>query len=125
MPLRRQILFFLGVAALQAVGNYGTYLLLLQITDWPIAFLAAVAMGIAVQTALQIKSTFRSKLKFDISVRYVIYQIGYMAVFAILLGATIRAGVPAAVAPIPVLVIVAPLHFLLSRMIITGRGTAS
>jgi putative flippase GtrA len=125
MPLRRQILFFLVVAALQAVGNYGTYLLLLQITDWPIAFLAAAAVGIAVQTALQIKSTFRSKLKLDISVRYVIYQIGYMAVFAILLGATIRAGVPAAVAPIPVLVIVTPLHFLLSRMIITGRGTAS
>jgi hypothetical protein len=33
MPLRREILFFLVVAALQAVGNYGIYLLLLQITD--------------------------------------------------------------------------------------------
>ena len=48
-----------------------------------------------------------------------------MAVFASLLGVTISAGMPATLAPIPVLLIVTPLNYLLSRLIVVGRGPFS
>jgi hypothetical protein len=64
--------------------------------------------GIITRNRHEYKTGHKPKLRSDISVRYAILSIGYMAVFAILFGATIGVGVPAAVVPIPVRVLVMP-----------------
>ena len=55
----REVLSFLVIAALQALVNYGVYLLMLRVASWQIAFLAAAAAGIGLQRSF--KSSPRSE----------------------------------------------------------------
>jgi putative flippase GtrA len=115
----RAFLKFLGVALLQNIANYGVYLLVLLIAPWWVAFACAMVVGLSIQTVMQIRATFGQKLEWRVSRRYIAYQLGYTAVFATLLGQVIGYGVPAAYAPLLVMVVVTPANFLLSRWIIT------
>lgn len=117
-----ELIKFLLVSTAQAVANYGTYLLVLLVAPWWVAFACAVAVGIALQTVLQIRTTFATRMRLGTSSRYVAYQLGYLGVFAALLSLTIHQGVPPAYAPLVVLAIVTPANFVLTRWVITRRS---
>lgn len=120
----REFLSFIFVSGLQLVANYGTYLIILPIAGlWP-AFLSALAVGLTVQTILQITRTFREKITLNLSARYVGYQLCYTAVFAGLLKLTVDFGIPAEVAPIAVMMIATPINYVLSRWVIKKREVA-
>lgn len=110
---------FILVSALQAVANYGSYLLVLMVAPWWVAFAVAVIFGIGLQTLLQIHATFGSEVTLVRSGRYIAYQLGYLAVFATMLSLVIGWGVRPAYAPLVVLAIVTPANFVLTRWVIT------
>ncbi len=116
-PLREWVSFLI-VGGVQAVANYGTYLLVLQVATWQVAFLAALAVGITVQSILQIRATFGEKLTWRSGRRYAGYQLGYAVVFWMLLSLVIGLGVMEEFAPLVVMCITTPANFLLSRKII-------
>ena len=78
--------------------------------------------NVTVQTGLQITTTFREKITFRVSARYVVYQLGYTVVFASLLWLTISSGVHPAYAPLFVIAVVTPVNFAVSRWVIKGRA---
>ena len=125
MKFDRKFLTFVGVAAVQAVANYGTYLLVLQVAPWYVAFACAAVVGIALQTLLQIRATFGTKLTYSVGWRYIAYQVVYLAIFTVLLATAISAGILPSLAPLAVLIVIAPVNFLLSRWIITRPGSAA
>jgi len=119
-----QFVRFIAVQGIQAIGNYGTYLIVLQYAAWPIAFVAALVVGIFIQTVLQVKATFAGKLNFRVGGSYVIFLLAYAAIYATLLSLVIAAGVAPAFAPLVVLCVMTPVNFLVSRMIILGRASS-
>ena len=121
---RHQFVRFVTVSGIQAIGNYGTYLVVLRYADWPIAFLAALAVGIAIQTTLQIKTTFKGELNFRVASFYILFQLFYAVLYGTLLAVVIASGVAPAFAPLVVLLVMTPLNFLVSRMIILGRAAS-
>jgi putative flippase GtrA len=125
MQLKRELLRFLAVSGLQAVANYGTYLIVLQFAPWWIAFMLAVVVGLTLQTLLQIRTTFGENVTARRSFRYVGYQIAYLVVFMILLKTVIEFGVRAEFAPLIVLAGVTPINFLLTRWVIRLRPDAA
>lgn len=106
---------------IQSVANYGTYALVLLVEPWWMAFLFALFVGISLQTIFQFKATFRYRLTFTAGARYIVYQVAYAMVFGLLLGTVITFGVPAVLGPLVVLVVVTPINFLLTRLVITRR----
>jgi putative flippase GtrA len=117
-PISREAFWFIAITAVQGAANYGTYLAVLLFAPWWVAFLAAAAVGIALQTVLQITSTFRMRIRAQIGVPYVAYQLCFMAAFGSLLALVIRLGVLPALAPFAVLVVITPANFVISRWII-------
>ena len=117
--LSRVFTGFVSVSALQAVANYGTYLLLLIVAPWWIAFLGAAIAGITLQTVLQMRWTFRGPTSVARGWRYVVFQIGYLAVFAGALALVIAMGVPAALGPLLVLAVLTPINFLITRRLLS------
>jgi len=116
-PLREWVSFLI-VGGVQAVANYATYLLVLQVATWQVAFLAALAVGIAIQSVLQIRTTFGEKFTWRAGRRYAAYQLGYAVVFWMLLSLVIGLGVLEELAPLVVMCVTTPANFLLSRKII-------
>jgi putative flippase GtrA len=118
MKLDAEFLRFVGVAGLQAVANYGSYLIVLQFAPWWVAFAVATIIGLSLQTVMQIRATFGQKITFQRSAPYILYQVCYVACFALALKLAIDWGVRAEFAPLVVLVVATPANFLISRLII-------
>ena len=118
MRIRAEFLRFLVVSGLQAIANYGSYLIMLQFAPWWAAFMVAVVVGLSLQTILQIRTTFGKQVTVKRGASYVAYQIGYLIVFMSLLKLVIDAGIRAEFAPLVVLAAVTPVNFLITRWII-------
>ena len=112
---------FLAVGAANTALTYAAYLFSLMWLPYRPAFLIAFVVGLVFQTAMTIGFTFTRQLTASRVLRYGVYYTLYFVVFASLLDLTVLfVGLPAAAAPLAVLIVATPIHFLVSRVLVLG-----
>lgn len=114
-----QFVKFLAVGGSNLVLTYVVYLLaLIYLAPVP-SILIAVAAGLVFTAMLNIRVVFKKDIRFLVLLATLIYYVVYSAAYAALLDFVILwFSLPAALAPVPVLCLILPLHFLCSRFII-------
>lgn len=110
---------------LVGVGNvaltYAIYLAGLLVLSPGYSILLATAVGLFFTTLLSIRYTFSRAVRPLVAVVFLVYYVGYGLLTAWLVSiAVTEFMVPSGLAPLPVLCITAPAHFLCSRFIISG-----
>jgi putative flippase GtrA len=119
----RQILHegirFIAVGGANTVLTYAVYLAALSSLQYGWAFVAAAIAGLLFQALMKIRVVFRSRITIDRFMRYFGYALGYFACYFALLRALVEIGhVRPALAPLMLLCLMTPLHFVASRVII-------
>lgn len=120
-PDRRGLRFLVAGAA-QNIASYAAYLLLLQVSDYRVAYVASYALGIVLSFVLNSLYVFHVPLRWA---RLVPYPLVYLAQFAAglaLTWATVELlGWPEAIAPAIVLLATLPLTYFGTRFILGAR----
>lgn len=111
---------FIFIFSIQGLSNYLTYLVVLQVHHWLIAFFAGLVVGLLIQTPLQIKKTFGRQFTRTRALRYIAYQGSYVVAFALCMALIIRLGMAEEFAPLLVILVLAPINFVVSRRVING-----
>lgn len=115
-----------GKFVLVGVGNvvltFALYEVLLYFMNYMAAFVISAVVGLLYTTLLTIVVTFAGKLTaHNIAAQATWYAI-YGCIYAACLKLVVDFGVPPAIAPLPVLVVLTPLNFLCARLL-AKRGS--
>jgi putative flippase GtrA len=112
---------FLLVGAANTVLAYGLYLLALKFASPVVSYLIALIAGTLFTSLFNIRAVFFETVTVAGLVIYAIYYLAYAGVSLALLWVAINEfGLNPAWAPIPVLAVMVPLHYLCSRLLIVG-----
>jgi putative flippase GtrA len=119
----KQLARFLAVGLTNLVITYAVYLLCLLILPPMFAFLIAVLVALLYTAILNLNFVFERKMSYwgvAISLTYyALYSVAYAGLLHVVIS---HFGVPPALAPIPVLSIAIPVHFLCSRFLLLRLG---
>lgn len=117
---------FLAGGLLNTGLTYGLYFLLQKLFFYQVAYAIAYATGIVFSYWFNARIVFRTPLSWKGLMTYPLVYVVQYGSSALLLGIFIeRLGIPPALAPLLVLVLMIPLTFFLSRWILRGRQHAS
>lgn len=117
---------FLAGGLLNTGLTYGLYFLLQKVFFYQVAYAIAYASGIVFSYWFNARIVFRTPLSWKGLMTYPLVYVVQYGSSALLLGIFIeRLGIPPALAPLLVLVLMIPLTFFLSRWILRGRQHAS
>ena len=117
---------FLAGGLLNTGLTYSLYFLLQKLFFYQVAYAIAYATGIVFSYWFNARIVFRTPLSWKGLMTYPLVYVVQYGSSALLLGIFIeRLGIPPALAPLLVLVLMIPLTFFLSRWILRGRQHAS
>lgn len=117
---------FLAGGLLNTGLTYSLYFLLQKLFFYQLAYAIAYATGIVFSYWFNARIVFRTPLSWKGLMTYPLVYVVQYGSSALLLGIFIeRLGIPPALAPLLVLVLMIPLTFFLSRWILRGRQHAS
>ncbi|MBF0561138.1 MAG: GNAT family N-acetyltransferase [Alphaproteobacteria bacterium] len=117
-----QALRFLLSSGFNTILTFIVYELLLPVSGYRLAYLAAFIVGLIATLSINIRLVFRQQYSVGQVLGYGAYNCAYSGVFVTVLGLTVELlKVPGAWAPVLVLMVITPPHFLLSRLLVTGN----
>ncbi|HAY49566.1 MAG: hypothetical protein CMO04_19220 [Thalassospira sp.] len=111
----RSVLKFIGLGAITTVASYSTYLVALQFFHPMTSYFIGLAVSFAIQAAMMAPFVFNTKLTLKNAVKSMVIYAAYSAMFAGLMWVTLSVGVPAAAAPLLVILVASPIQFLIGR----------
>jgi putative flippase GtrA len=119
-----EFLRFLAVGASNLILTYLVYLGGLRFVPPVASILIAVVVGLVYMALLNIRVVFKRDIHVVVLIATIVYYVFYGLAYAALLDLAIRRfSVPAQLAPLPILCVVLPIHFLISRLIILRLST--
>lgn len=118
----RWLRFLMG-GGINTAFTYVMYLLLIKVLSYQIAYFIAYAVGILFSYWFNAKFVFRVRLSWTGLAAYpVVYLVQYVASALLLVGFVRSAGVSEHFAPLIVTVVMVPLTYLISKLVLRRSG---
>jgi putative flippase GtrA len=118
-----QLKDFVAAGLVNTGLTFVVYEVLLLVTNYRLAYAAAFVVGLVAATMMNVRMVFGKALTLNSLSRYGLYYCGYCALSLIVATVAVEDfGVPAAWAPVPVLLLLTGPHFLASRRLAAGTA---
>lgn len=118
---QQQIVRFMAMGSLSTTMMLLIYLILEQIIRYQVAYLISYAITIVISYFLNTRFVFRASISFRSFFQFPIVYIIQYGVSAILLEILVRLGLSATYAPILVIMMLLPLTYWLSQLVIVNK----
>ena len=120
----KELSWFILIGASNTALTYIVYLVALQFTGYLAAYLLSFLFGVIYTALLNIRVAFSSRLRTAVILAHMGCGTVYFLLNLLLLRIAVEHfAVPAALAPLPVLVITFPLYFLAVRAVVARLGS--
>jgi putative flippase GtrA len=120
----KELAWFVVIGASNTALTYAVYLLALQFTSYLVAYTISFLFGVIYTALLNIRLAFSSRLRPAVILSHMGCGTVYFLLNLFLLRVAVgHFAVPAALAPLPVLVITFPLYFLAVRAVVARLGS--
>jgi putative flippase GtrA len=117
--LEHEVVLFLIMGGINTVLTQLLYMALLLIASYGVSYSLSYAVGLPLAYVLNSKFVFKSEMHWKKMLQYPsVYVVQYLLGMALMVAFVEWLGVPEWIAPIPILALVVPVTFLMTRFII-------
>jgi putative flippase GtrA len=117
--LEREIVLFLIMGTVNTVLTQLLYMALLLVTSYGISYSLSYVVGVPLAYVLNSKFVFKARMSWKKMLQYPsVYLVQYALGMALMVVVVEWIGIPEWIAPVPILALVIPVTFLMTRFII-------